>query len=101
MTASSSAEARHRAGLDGLARSGLLSLVGAAVSAITGMLVVLVVTRALPKHTAGIFFALTSVFLIAEMIARLGTGTGLVYAVSRTRALGAPERSATFLRVAL
>lgn len=101
MIAAPDAEARERAGLSGLARSGAVSLAGAAISAITSMLVVLVVTRALPKQTAGIFFALTSVFLIAEMIARLGTGTGLVYAISRARALGAPERASAFLRVAL
>jgi O-antigen/teichoic acid export membrane protein len=65
------------------------------------VLVVLVVTRTLPKDTAGIFFALTSVFLIAETIARLGTGTGLVYSISRARALGSPERAPAFVRVAL
>ena len=97
----STAAARQRAGLGGLARGGLLNLIGAAVSAITGVLVVLAVTRALPKQSAGIFFALTSVFLIAEMIARLGTGTGLVWAISRTRGLGQPERGPAFVRVAL
>jgi O-antigen/teichoic acid export membrane protein len=68
---------------------------------VAGVLVVLVVTRTLPKDTAGIFFALTSVFLIAETIARLGTGTGLVYAISRTRALDSPGRAPAFVRVAL
>jgi O-antigen/teichoic acid export membrane protein len=74
---------------------------GGAVSAVTGVAVVLAVTHYLPKHTAGVFFALTSVFLIAETIARLGTGTGLVYAIARTRAMGTPERAGAFLAVAL
>lgn len=95
------AAARQRAGLGGLARGGLLNLIGAAVSAVTGVLLVLAITRALPKHSAGVFFALTSVFLIAEMIARLGTGTGLVWAISRARGLGRPERGPALLRVAL
>lgn len=95
------ANARQRAGLAGLARSGLLSLAGSAVSAVAGVLVVLAVTRNLPKDTAGTFFALTSVFLLAGMAARLGTGTGLVWAISRTRALGQPGRVPALLRVAL
>lgn len=59
------------------------------------------VTRTLSKETAGVFFALTSIFLIAETVARLGTGTGVVYAISRARALGLPERAPAFVRVAL
>jgi O-antigen/teichoic acid export membrane protein len=92
---------RQRAGLAGLARGGALSLGGSAVSAVSGILVVLVLTRALPQEVAGTFFALTSVFLIAATAARLGTGTGLVYAISRTRALGEPGRAGACLHVAL
>jgi O-antigen/teichoic acid export membrane protein len=104
---STSAEARPGeatagpGGLTGLARGGLLSLSGSAVSAIAGILLVLVVTRSLPQDTAGTFFALTSVFLIAEGVSRLGTGTGLVWAVSRSRALGTTALVPAFLRVAL
>ncbi|MGY2002138.1 oligosaccharide flippase family protein [Blastococcus sp. SYSU DS1024] len=93
--------ARDRAGLRGLARGGALSLAGAGVSAVAGVLVVLVITRTLPQETAGIFFTLTSVFLIAEMVARLGTGTGLVYAISRAHGLGTAARVPGFLWVAL
>lgn len=71
-----------------IARGGALNLVGAGVSAVAGVLLVVVVTRALPQEQAGVFFALTSLFLIAEMVARLGTGTGLVYFVARLRRLG-------------
>lgn len=88
-------------GLTGLARGGLLSLSGSAVSAVAGILLVLVVTRTLPQDTAGTFFALTSVFLIAEGVSRLGTGTGLVWAISRSRALGTAALVPGFLRVAL
>jgi O-antigen/teichoic acid export membrane protein len=84
-----------------MARGGVLSLAGAAVSAVAGVLVVLAVTRTLAQESAGVFFALTSVFLIAEMAARLGTGTGLVWAISRARAAGRPDRVPDFLRVAL
>ncbi len=84
-----------------VARGGLLNLVGAAVSAVTGVLVVVVVTRTLPQAEAGVFFALTSVFLLAQTTARLGTGTGLVYWVARVRSLGAPERIRALQRVAV
>jgi O-antigen/teichoic acid export membrane protein len=84
-----------------IARGGALNLIGAAVSAVTGVLLVVVVTRALPQDEAGVFFALTSVFLLAEMVARLGTGTGLVYFVARLRSLGQPGRIRAFQRVAL
>jgi O-antigen/teichoic acid export membrane protein len=88
-------------GLSGLARGGALSLVGSAVSAVTGIVLVLAVTRSLPPDIAGTFFALTSVFLIAEGVSRLGTGTGLVWAISRSRALGTTTSVPAVLRVAL
>ena len=74
-----------------IARGGALNLIGAGVSAVAGVLLVVVVTRSMPQEQAGVFFALTSLFLIAEMVARLGTGTGLVYFVARLRRL---DRSA-------
>jgi O-antigen/teichoic acid export membrane protein len=87
-------------GLPGIARGGVLNLVGAGITAVTGVLLVVVVTRALPQAQAGTFFALTSLFLLAEMVARLGTGTGLVYFIARLRRLdraaeiGAVQRAA-------
>jgi O-antigen/teichoic acid export membrane protein len=89
------------AGMPTIARGGVLNLLGAGVSALAGVLLVVVVTRALPKDAAGTFFALTSLFLLAEMVARLGTGTGLVYFIARLRSLGRPERIRAFQRVAL
>lgn len=89
------------AGMPTIARGGVLNLFGAGVSAVTGVALVVVVTRALPQDTAGTFFALTSLFLLAEMVARLGTGTGLVYFIARLRSLGEPQRIRAFQRVAL
>lgn len=84
-----------------LARGGALNLVGAGVSALTTIALTVVVTRALVKDDAGAFFALTSVFLLGETVARLGTGTGLVWSLSRIRALDQRQRIAAVLRVAL
>lgn len=84
-----------------IARGGALNLGGAGVSAVAGVLLVVVVTRSLPQEQAGVFFALTSLFLIAEMVARLGTGTGLVYFVARLRRLGRRDEIRAVQRVAL
>ncbi|MCW2678374.1 MAG: multi antimicrobial extrusion protein MatE [Modestobacter sp.] len=93
--------AAQRSSLGALARGGALNLVGAAVSALTSVALTVVVTRALVKDDAGAFFALTSLFLLGETVARLGTGTGLVWSLSRMRALGQRDRITAVLRVAL
>lgn len=93
--------ARTRADLGGLARGGVLGLLGAGVSAAAGVLVVVVLARALPAAEAGVFFAVTSVLLLGQAVAKLGTNTSLVYYLSRWRALGVPERIPSTLRVAL
>ena len=89
------------AGIPAIARGGALNLIGAGVSAVAGVLLVVVITRSLPQEQAGVFFALTSLFLIAEMVARLGTGTGLVYFVARLRRLGRGEEIRAVQFVAL
>jgi O-antigen/teichoic acid export membrane protein len=93
--------APRRPGLTAIARGGALNLLGAGASAAVGVLLVVLVTRGLPQRDAGVFFALTSVFLIAQVLAGLGTGTGLVYFIARMRSLGRVDRIATFQRVAL
>lgn len=93
--------ARSRAGLRGVARGGMVGLAGAGVSAVSAVLVVVVLTRAVPAATAGTFFAVTSVFLLAQAVAKVGTPTSLVYFPARMRALGAPERIAGVLRLGL
>jgi O-antigen/teichoic acid export membrane protein len=92
--------APRRTGLNAIARGGALNLVGAGVSAVVGVLLVVVITRGLPRREAGVFFALTSVFLIAQVLAGLGTQTGLVYFIARMRSLRRTERVAAFQRVA-
>lgn len=84
-----------------VARGGLLNVGGAIVAAVVNVLIVLVVARSFTPAVAGIFFSVTSVFLIIETVAKLGTSTGLVYFLSRHRALNRPEQSPAVLRVAL
>jgi O-antigen/teichoic acid export membrane protein len=84
-----------------LARQGGANLLGSVISALAGFAVVVLVTRAVGKAEAGAFFAATSLFLIVCVLARLGTPTGVVWALARYRALDRPERIAPMLRAAL
>jgi O-antigen/teichoic acid export membrane protein len=87
--------------LHGLASGSALNLLGAGVSAVAGLALVIVVTRSLSQSVAGVFFTLTSLFLLAEMVVSLGAGTGLVYFTARSRSLGEAARIRAFQRVAL
>jgi len=100
-TAGAPATGTGGSGMPAVARGGVLNLVGAAVSAVTGVLLVIVVTRSMPQAQAGVFFALTSLFLLAEMVARLGTGTGLVYFIARLRRVERTAEIRAVQRVAL
>jgi O-antigen/teichoic acid export membrane protein len=96
-----SAAPRSRADLGGVARSGSAGMVGAGVTAVLGAVFTIGVTRGVGAVEAGVFFSATSVFLLLYAIARLGTGTGAVYFLTRHRALGRPDRLRPTLRVAL
>jgi O-antigen/teichoic acid export membrane protein len=82
---------RAEAGADHLgkvARGGFFNLAGSVVAAVVTLLFTVVITRTLDKASAGVFFAVTSAFTLVFSVARLGVPTGLVYFVSRYRALG-------------
>lgn len=94
-------EVQDRADIEGLARRGVLSLGGAAVSALASFLVVVVITRGADKVDAGKLFSATSLFVIAESLCALGTATGLVFFIARIRALGRGDQVRRVLRIAL
>jgi O-antigen/teichoic acid export membrane protein len=68
----------NRGQLEKLARRGTASVVGAAFSSMSGVLLVVIVTNGFSRDTAGTLFSATSAFLILESVALLGTDTGLV-----------------------
>lgn len=68
----------HRGQLEKLARRGTASVLGAVCSAVFGVLLVVIITNGFDPTVAGTLFAATSVFLILEAVAVLGTDTGLV-----------------------
>ncbi len=84
-----------------VARGGIASLLGAAVTAVCTFALTVVITNAMPRGDAGVFFSVTSIFLIATAVGQLGTQTGLVYFVARSRTLGQWPLIDRYLRVAL
>jgi O-antigen/teichoic acid export membrane protein len=91
----------HSAQLRSLARGGGLNLVASAAAAVANIGLVLVVTRGLSPVEAGVFFAATSLFVLAAKTATLGTPTGLVYFFSRSLALQRPADTRRWLQVGL
>jgi O-antigen/teichoic acid export membrane protein len=87
--------------VDRLARDGLFALVGAGVTAVLNLVLVFVTIHAVGRTTAGIVFAATSAFLIAETAARLGCPTGLMYFLVRARTLGNVRELRAVLRAGL
>lgn len=84
--AATSQETRRH--LTHVARGGALGLIGAAVSAVSGFVLVLVVTNRFSPETAGLFFTATSTFLVLAALGTLGCETGLGRFMLRYEAQG-------------
>lgn len=93
--------ASNRGDVTAVARGGLAQLVGAVVSAVANFGLVIVVTRYEDAAAAGVFFSITSMFLIAETIVRLGGDVGAVYFPARWRTADQEDRVGPVLAVAL
>ena len=87
--------------MDRAARGSTANLIGAFTFGVTNFALTIAVTHALTRANAGVFFATTSLFLLATSIGQLGTGTGLVYFLSRCRALGTTNLIGAYLRAAV
>ncbi|HEU4421604.1 MAG TPA: lipopolysaccharide biosynthesis protein [Pilimelia sp.] len=90
-----------RRGVGGAARDGFANLVGVGLAAAAGFALNIVITRGWSIREAGVFFAATSAFAIAYNIARMGTGAGSVYFLSRHRTLDQRERIRATVAVGL
>lgn len=88
-------------GLGRVARGSVLNLAGAAIAASSGFALTVMLTQALSRPAAGVFFSATALFLLATSLGQLGTSTGLVYFISRARAQGRGYLAADLMRVAL
>lgn len=87
--------------LDRMMRGGVANLIGAAVTAVCTFGLTVAVARGVSRADAGVFFSVTSLFLVATAIGQLGTQTALVYFLARARAAGRTERFDAYLRTAL
>lgn len=84
-----------------MARSGALSMAGAAVSAVAGVVLVATITRGLTKSEAGAVFTTTSLFLVAMSVVQLGADVGVVRWLPAQFALGRRHEVTATLRAAL
>lgn len=83
------------------ARGSSINLVGAFVTALATFAMTVAVTRGTSRSAAGVFFSTTSVFLLATTVGQLGTGTSLVYFMSRCRAFGTLDLIRAYLKAAV
>jgi O-antigen/teichoic acid export membrane protein len=95
------ADTRGSGKLAEVARGGTLNLLGALFSAVTTLLVTVLVTRSFSRPVVGAFFSATSLFLIVESVTSLGAYAGSVYFIARLRLLGEDGRIKTVLRAAI
>jgi O-antigen/teichoic acid export membrane protein len=86
------------ADLTKIARGSTLNLVGAALSAAATLGVTVLVTREFSRPVAGAFFTATSLFMIIEILASLGSYNGVIYFLARLRT---PRQISAMLRVAV
>ena len=91
---------RSSARVRGVARGSALNLSGATVMAVCLFATTVAITRGMSRAQAGIFFSVTSLFLLATAVGQLGTNTALVYFLSRARALGRTNIIRAYVRTA-
>lgn len=87
---------------EGLARSGVVSLLGSAFAALAALLLTAIVGNALGAAGTGLFFQALGIFTIVTQVLRLGTNSGIVRFISEQRAfdrVGAEWRIALFAAI--
>ncbi|MDO0912510.1 oligosaccharide flippase family protein [Streptomyces sp. DT2A-34] len=90
-----------RSAVAATARGGWWGFLGSAVSAVSGYILVTLVTRALGAHGSGAVFTGIAVFTILCNTCKLGADTGLVRFVSRDVATGGGRQVGALLRTAV
>lgn len=84
-----------------IARSGSLNVAGAALSAVAGFGLTLVLTNGLSQAAAGTVFATTSLFLIITAFVQLGTESGMARWLPVKLATGRADQLGSVLRAGL
>jgi O-antigen/teichoic acid export membrane protein len=84
-----------------LARGGALNLAGSLVNAVSGMVLVVIITRNLGPGGSGAFFVATALFQVVTTAGQLGADTGLGRFIPRSLAHHRPQQIWTWTRLAL
>lgn len=91
----------HRAAVRGAARNSAWGAVGAAIAAVLGFMLSVVVARVAGAHNAGLFFAGVAIVMISISVCTIGADTGLLRSLSRDRAVEDSRNLRALLRVGL
>lgn len=91
----------ERSSLATAARHGAVGIFGSAVAAIAGLALNAVVGRSLGVAASGVLFVVIAVVTVVSTVSKLGADTGLVWSLSRGRALGRDAEAGTSLWAAL
>ena len=100
-TGLATASGARRSHVERMARSGSVSLAGAAVAAVAGVALMALITNNFDKPTAGRLLTATSLFLIATAVVQLGTDIGLVRWIPTFLVRGHAHQVRPVVRVAL
>ena len=76
-----------------IARSGFANLMGAGLSAVSSFFLVVLISRMWSPDTAGLIFAISSIFLIALALSEIGVDQGLVRFIAWNNAKDTPRNN--------
>lgn len=77
-SARNGADSDTRNSLVKIAKTGSANLLGSGLSAVAGFFLIIVITRGWSPGSAGLFFAVSSIFIIALALSQLGVDQGLI-----------------------
>lgn len=81
-----------------IAKSGAANLLGAGLSAVSSFLLVVLISRLWDPETAGLIFAVSSIFLIALALSEIGVDQGLVRFIAWNNARDTPHNNRYLIR---
>lgn len=81
-----------------IAKSGAANLLGAGLSAVSSFLLVVLISRLWDPETAGLIFAVSSIFLIALALSEIGVDQGLVRFIAWNNARDTPRNNKYLIR---
>lgn len=81
-----------------IAKSGSANLLGAGLSAVSSFVLIVLISRLWDAETAGLIFAISSVFLIALALSEIGVDQGLVRFIAWNSARNTPHNNRYLIR---